>query len=201
MRMRTFAPPALLALITALTLGGCSNDGDSGSADNTAAATQTNTATGGSTAGDDPAATSAQEAGIEPSRLPDPHASFDIPGSVTGDDQAVLKTDVYGLWRDGQTVTLIASFTPQTSSTERQNLFSWLGNNSLSASLVDTTNLRRHGVLGPIGNRLQTSPTGAQFGDGQTLYFYAVFAAPPEDVTTMNVLFDGLPAITEVPVR
>ena len=37
---------------------------------------------------------------------------------------------------------------------------------------------------------------------GQPMFVYAVFAAPPADVTKINVLFaDSIPALTDVPIQ
>ena len=62
-------------------------------------------------------------------------------------------------------------------------------------------NLNKHGVLGGI-NGAVTNHQGGRFMPGETFYAYASFAAPPADVTTMDVMMvEGAPLATGVEIR
>ncbi|PRX96999.1 hypothetical protein [Allonocardiopsis opalescens] len=70
----------------------------------------------------------------------------------------------------------------------------------LAVSLIDTVNLNRHVVVAD-GNQtpLRTPPdTALEYGRPTTLSY--TFAAPPEDVTDMDVYIGGFPPFTDVPV-
>lgn len=225
--MRVFSLPAssspvgrvlrviALAVAAALALSACSGDDGAATDDSTATVQKSvEPADGGTTqpgttepesdtgtATDDVTSQSAAQAGVDPTQLGDPIATAERPAQDDDDPEAMLRYDVYGLWRSGETVTLIAGVTPQTSSDQQQNLFGWTGSSSHDIVLIDTVNLRRHDILGQDATRAVTGAASGSFGNGQTMYLYAVFAAPPQDVTTMNILMGGLPAITDVPLQ
>src|SRR5699024_2291861 len=63
-------------------------------------------------------------------------------------------------------------------------------------------NLTKHTVLHNGAETAQTSSQGAELRPGQTLHGYAMFAAPPEDVTAMDVmLVAGATPATGVEIR
>src|SRR5699024_11792075 len=78
-------------------------------------------------------------------------------------------------------------FTVNSSSTEEDWLYGYLGDSSWSPSLVDSQNLRKHSVLKKSINRAQTAVQGPEFTPGETYYAFAVFAAPPPDVDEVEV--------------
>jgi hypothetical protein len=110
--------------------------------------------------------------------------------------------DVLALKRKDKLLILTAAVTPKNSLAEPQSLFRVLGNHSWFPKLIDTTNLKQYAVVRSGGSRLATSDLGVEAASGQPMFVYAVFAAPPADVTSINVLFaDGIPALTDVPIQ
>ena len=216
-RHRARAAAAVLA--AALVLTGCSGD-DTGGAGEPTAAEQTATDEAGTdeTVTDEPAdaetdpaqatdpgeAESAAEAGIEPHELGEPFASVDTAANMPDDPEATLTYDVFELQRDGDVVTFAARLTVNSDSTGSNNLASIMGvgsNFSIGVSLIDTVNMRRHAIVQAGSDRLSSTPLAMSMSGGQSRYISGIFAAPPEDVTTMTVLIDGIPAIPNVPIR
>lgn len=219
---------AALALAAALTVTACSSDdaetapppteqttqddttdGD-GVADDTAAESD-NGAEDSTDEPDDPAtaetddpaeAESAAEAGVDPVELGDPVATFEVGAHDIADPDAAMVAEVYPLQREGDVVTLVMRWTLRAEPTERGVFRGLLGEASgLGAvTLVDPVNLRQHSVVEAGGSRLMSGSLTFYQG-GQSRYWSAVFAAPPEDVTAMTLLFPVLPAIPDVPIR
>lgn len=143
-----------------------------------------------------------QAAGVDPSSLGDPIASAEAPAIVDGDPEATMTVNLYSLTRSGETVVAVYSFQVHSTQTDHEDwLYGYLGDQGWHPYLIDTTNLNRHDVMTGAGSA-QTAYQGAEFRPGQTFYAYAVFAAPPADVTTMDAsIADGVPMATEVPLR
>ncbi|MFT3860820.1 hypothetical protein [Micropruina sp.] len=132
--------------------------------------------------------------------IPAPIASATVAASVEGDPDAKLTINLHQLRRSGKV--MIATFSFQVTSTqdEPSSLFDYLDSLLWQPYVVDTANLKRHDVLTGGGSRALTSHL-SKFAPGQTLYAYAMFAAPPEAVTTVNVqMLDGAPTATNVPI-
>ena len=139
-------------------------------------------------------------------KLGDPVATAEIPALVDGDPAATMTVNLYGLKRDGKTVVGTYSFTVNTTAPDPKavSLFSVLGDMIWFPYLVDSENLNKHLPLGGK-QRLAMALTDSTFlkvTPGATLYGYAVFAAPPEDVDTMDaVIAEGAPMATDVELR
>ena len=166
---------------------------------------------GGAGSGGDPQDTvedeDAQAAGVDLSDVGEPIASAEVPATVEGDPEATMTVSLYSLTRRDSTLVAIYSFRVEASaaaSTDPRWIYHYLGSTGWDPYAIDTTNLTKHGVLkGGNGlNEAQTAHQGTKFRPGQTFYAYAMFAAPPEDVTTMDVLLvEGAPLATEVEIR
>lgn len=148
---------------------------------------------------------SARAAGIDLTTLPAPIASGRLPARVSDDPDATIEIALYSLRRTGKVVTATFSFRVHSAGDRAGEalLFGYLGGEIWTPYLVDTVNLRRHGVLTADDVAAQTSSNlrGQRFRPGQTLYAYAMFAAPPTDVTTVDVqLASGLPTAVGVPI-
>ncbi|MDO5661159.1 MAG: hypothetical protein Q4G40_00560 [Brachybacterium sp.] len=144
----------------------------------------------------------AEEAGIDVQALGDPVATVEIPAAVEGDPEATLTAELYPLERRGDTVlaTVAFSVTSEMSSDDRW-LYHYLGDRRWTPHAIDTVNLRKHEVMGGRGGAqlAQTDSQGAKFRPGETFYAYAVFAAPPADVETMDVMVvEGAPLVKDV---
>lgn len=140
-------------------------------------------------------------AGVDPSTVGDPIASAEVPAIVKGDPEATMTVNLHSLTRSGETVVGVYSFqVHSTQSDEEHDLWDYF-QAGWHPFLIDTKNLNRHDVMTGDGPA-QTAYQGASFRPGQTFYAFAVFAAPPADVTTMDAsLADGAPMATEVPLR
>ena len=207
---------AALALSTVLTLSACSGDEPatfepatqgSGTVQDTADDAADATAPG--EGADDSQASVSQEsaaaAGIDLNELGAPIATATVPAVVQGDADATIEVSLYSLKREGDVLFGTFSFTVTADGVQEPDwLYSYLGEHAWKPYLIDTTNLTRHDVLSDdIGvTRAQTDVQGNEFLPGQTLYAYAGFAVPPEDVSTVTVqLIDGAPAVTGIEIQ
>lgn len=150
--------------------------------------------------GSNGSAQSARQAGVNPAELEDPIASVDAPISLDNDPEATLKIDVYELRREGELLYLTASFTPTNRLAESQRLFDLLGSQSWSPTLIDPMNLTRYSVVTASGS-LKSNDTGVEAVSGEQRFVYAIFAAPPEHVDALDVIFaEGVPMMSQVPL-
>lgn len=147
-------------------------------------------------------AESAAEAGIDPHALGDPVGTYEVGAAGTQDPDATMRAEIFPLQREGDIVTLVTRWTLDAQESESGSFRALLGQASGlgTVSLVDPVNLRHHRVV-EAGGRALASPTLDTYKGGGSRYWSAVFAAPPEDVTSMTVLFPGLPAVPDVPIR
>lgn len=113
-----------------------------------------------------------------------------------------MTLDILGLQRSGELVVLSYAFTVDSTSTRPQRLWDWVGGTWVEPRLVDGAEMKLHEVVRAGSQRLATDSAGSpRFGAGETFYGYAVFAAPPESTTTMDILFDGAPGLTNIPIQ
>ena len=194
MRTATTGRLAGALLVVVLTLGGCSlaSRDDSGGGSQSSQTSQEQ----------DVEKDSAREAGIDWTDPPKPIATVTIPGAASGGAQAELKLDLLTVTRRDKVVLVNYAVTPTRAGEEDMNLYSWLGNQSPRPRLVDTKNLKLYAPLGEGDTSMQTEAIGPRFSSGQTLYGYAMFSAPPEDVTHVDVaLIDSAPAFPGVEIQ
>ncbi len=145
-------------------------------------------------------ASSAAQAGVDLTNLPAPIASATMAAKVEGDPNAKLTIDLHSLRRTGKVVTATFSFQVTSTTDQPSSLFRFMSDRSWWPYLVDTQNFKRHDVVVGGGTRAKTDDL-SRFAPGQTLYAYAMFAAPPEDVTAVDVqMIDGAPTATNVPI-
>lgn len=152
---------------------------------------------------DDTAGESAAAAGVDLTTLGEPVATAEIPANVEGDSEATMTVELFGLEKQGETVVATFAFTVNSTSQsdEHRYLYHYLGNSGWHPYAIDTVNLNKHGVLGGA-KRGQTDYQGMRFKPGQTFYAYASFAAPPADVTTMDVMMvEGAPIASGMEIR
>ena len=152
----------------------------------------------------DVTARSAAAAGVDLAAVGDPIGTTTVPAVVEGDNAATMDVSLYSLTRDGETVVAVYSFhvNSETGADTAKALYHYLGNRRWTPHLIDTTNLTRHDVLAGGTTQAMTDSQRAHFRPGQTLFAYAAFAAPPEDVDTMTAsVVDGGAVVQEVPVQ
>jgi hypothetical protein len=176
--------------------GGGTGDSGSGASDGGGA---------GSADGSDVVADDSAPAGVDLTARGEPVATAKVPAVVEDDPDATMTVALYGLERQGDTVVATYSFTVHSKTSDGDSwIYDYLGGTGWEPYAIDTENLNKHGVLKDKDgtNEAKTDDQGQKFRPGQTMAAHAVFAAPPEDVKTMDVmLVDGAPLATEVPIR
>jgi hypothetical protein len=149
-----------------------------------------------------PATASATEAPPQESR-----AIASRQADVSGGGQhGKARVDILGLKRQGRTLSLNWAITALDG---KVNVHNGLGTGPLdmtvsAVSLIDPVNAKRYRVArnGTDQNaQCVCSGTQGQFLEkGQTSTLYAVFAAPPADVTKINIEMPMIGVLTDVPI-
>ncbi|MEU8305755.1 hypothetical protein AB0C84_19540 [Actinomadura sp. NPDC048955] len=117
---------------------------------------------------------------------------------------AKIDIALMGLKAKGQLATLTAQLTPHVpvGDTVRLNAYRLNGEHGLGTSLIDAVNLKRYVVVkDSAGKELQTDEIFTHMTNGQTTPFYFTFAAPPENVKTVDVQIGTWPTFRDVPVQ
>jgi hypothetical protein len=201
MKLRFFVV-ALLALVLAIFAAGCGGDDDGGDGQDQAAtpeATAEATAEGQATAtatataeGDEPAAEGAVPAAIaEQKGL-----------KARGAKETTVDIAVTGLKVDGELATLSLAFTMYGSEDTSDSLFELNGGYRLFVTLVDPVNLKRYMVVTDSDGRELQSDASETYvpQDGTTTAQYT-FAAPPPNVTEIDVAVGDWPIFRDVPIE
>ncbi|MCP2336647.1 hypothetical protein [Actinomadura rupiterrae] len=104
---------------------------------------------------------------------------------------------------DGRLATLIAQFTPHVPNPSSSlSLFSLNGHNGIDPALIDPVNLKRYVVVKDSGgHELQTSEIFATLANEQPTQVFFTFAAPPENVKSVNVQLGTWPTFRAIPVE
>lgn len=203
MRARILSASTAVAVAVALALTACSSEEKEGPGDQGAsspAASASPSPTGSASA--DPEENGSAAAGVGLEALANPVATVEAKTGMEDDPEGTVKVDILGLKRKDKLLILTAAVTPKTSLAERQNLFEVLGDRSWFPTLVDTANLKQYSVVRSGGSRLSSGDLSVEAASGQPMFVYAAFAAPPADVTSINVLFaDSIPVLTDVPIQ
>jgi hypothetical protein len=183
--------------VTAVALTGCgvipgsqrSGGGESGQAQQTTARTETTTATTAPAAPQQTEVIASREA-----------------STTSGGQSGKARVDITGLKRQGRTATLTWTVTALDG---KVNLHNGMGTATLDmtvsgVSLIDPVNAKRYRVARngtSADSECVCSKTQGQFlENGATSSLYAVFAAPPADVTKINVEMPMIGVLTDVPI-
>ncbi|MCA5892064.1 hypothetical protein LEP48_01695 [Isoptericola sp. NEAU-Y5] len=127
--------------------------------------------------------------------FPDPDdvvadATFTVPG--TKDE---VRVGIESLTVRGETTELRLVFTPQYDDGDAISVFSMLGETSGGLDLIDRENLKEYRT------GYTTDYVGAKAARGESVGFQAYFAAPEDDITTIDVkLHDSWPVFEDVPL-
>jgi hypothetical protein len=192
----------VLALSGALALGGCGG-GDDGDDSGGAAATPTATSE----------APAEETATPTPTETPDPAtvegAPEDAQATQTvkarGARNTTIDLAVLGLEVQGKLATLTLSFTvhnPEAAPDADYSLYDLNGEEALLVSLIDPVNLRRYNVVkDSSGEELQSGyiQTRAALDVPETARY--TYAAPPPDVTKIDVSVGDWPTFRDVPIQ
>jgi hypothetical protein len=189
-------------------LAGCSGSSSGASGGATSAGSGTGSASagaasGGTTPSADPTANGAVAAGIDPANPGTPVASAVLPAPMQQDPKATLKLDILGLKRKDKLLVMTAIITPTNTLAEPQLLYYLLDTHSWRPALIDSTNLKLYSpVRSASSGVLITNVTSVRAAAGSPLFLYAVFSAPPPEITKINVQFqDTMPLLNDVPVQ
>jgi hypothetical protein len=187
--------PLAAVLAGALLLTACSGSSDDDPAPSSASESESATS-GSSEAGsapedESPLGQAARVAGVDPANPPEPIASTTMPAGGPGEqaNDTSLRVDLIVLRRQDNILILTVAFTPEGEGDTAAPYYGWTGTR-YEPAIIDGVNLKKHEVVTATsagGVQTATGPTSTRFGFGETFYTYAVFAAPPEDVTTVTV--------------
>jgi len=113
---------------------------------------------------------------------------------------------VHSLKRRGKLVDLVFSITPHVPPgvqfDDELSPFDILGDQSFNVTLIDTVNVKRHVVVKDSeGKELKPDDVWTETRIDQPLVLTYTFAAPPENVTTMDVHIANWAPFTDVPVE
>lgn len=134
------------------------------------------------------------QSGGNAGNYPEPILTTKCPATVEDDPGATFTVNLHQLKKEGETVTIYVSFTLNSTTKKTENMWTLNNRSNWHPHLVDTKNMRLHEPLTSknhgakaLTDLFETSMTG-----GDTVYAFATFAAPPADVTHMDVsIIDG----------
>lgn len=220
---RTLATVALAAL-TAATLTACGDDEpaefeaeqetvEQETEGSTGPATDDKEQTAGDEQAEDKATDEAEEgatSGTEPAgnalNTPDnavETVTFEIPGADER-DEATVTVGLHGLRVEGEVMVLELSFTPEFRNDDELSLYHMFGRRLMLPVLNDRENLKQYTVLGAVGGSdgwaTSNSGRGPRVGSGQSLQYWAHFAAPEDDIDSIHVAF-GLVEFADVAIE
>ncbi|MEZ7129421.1 lipoprotein [Nonomuraea sp. AD125B] len=124
----------------------------------------------------------------------------------SGDMYGEARVDLTGLKRQGRTATLTWVVTALDG---KVNVHNGLGTGTLDftvsgVALIDPVNAKRYRVArngtGADAECVCSGTQGQFLEKGEASTLYAVFAAPPADVSTINVEMPGIGVFTDVPI-
>jgi hypothetical protein len=121
-------------------------------------------------------------------------------------EKATLEIAVHSLKRRGKLADLVISLTPRVPEgvqvDEKLSPFEINGRNVFRVYLIDTVNLKRHMVVRDANRRLlEPDEVFTSIRIGQRAMLTYTFAAPPENVTKMDVHVGNFPPFTDVPLE
>jgi hypothetical protein len=189
-----------------LIAGGCGgDDGDSGSERQNQAANPTRT----------PTATAESEQTATPTPTAEGTASPEggaVEGALAeqtglkarGARETTVDIAVTGLEVDGELATLSLAFTmhePEAPEDTSYSLYDLNGQQPLYVTLVDPVNLKRYNVVqDSSGQKLETGAVETDVPIDSSTTAHYTFAAPPPDVTEIDVSVGDWPTFRDIPI-
>jgi len=194
----------VIALCGALSLAGCGggdDDGDGDSADRAATPTATE-------APEESGATGGPEETATPSATAEGETEATLAEQTVkarGEGEATVDIAVTGLQVDGELATLTLSFTPhdpEAAPDTEYSLHDLNGENALFVTLLDSVNLKRYQVVeDSAGNALESRDSLTRTSLDAPVTAQYTFAAPPADVTEIDVSVGDWPTFRDVPIE
>lgn len=140
------------------------------------------------------------KAGFDNATKPVVKGTFDSPAA----QGAKVDIAIMGLRTKGRLATLNVQFTPHVPAggPDRINAYGLNGEHGLGTSLIDPVNLKRYVVVKDSGGKeLETDDIFTNMTNDQATPFYFTFAAPPENVKTVDVQIGSWPTFRDIPVE
>ncbi|MEU8343084.1 hypothetical protein AB0C74_15420 [Spirillospora sp. NPDC048832] len=142
----------------------------------------------------------AGEAGFDDTAKPVTQGTFDSPAAAGAKvDIAIMR-----LKAKGKLATLTVRFTPHVpgASAGRINAYGLNGDRGLDTSLIDPVNLKRYVVVKDSGGQeLESDDIFTHMTNDQPTSHYFTFAAPPENVKSIDVQIGNWPTFRNIPVE
>jgi len=124
-------------------------------------------------------------------------ATFDSPAAPG----AKVEIGVVELRVTGRLAQLTLSITPRVPGSEDTTVYYLTGSSEPNVSLIDTVNLKRYVVVKDTsGKLLQPDYIATRLTNGRPNVQTYMFAAPPENVRTVDMTFGQWPPFRDVPV-
>ena len=158
----------------------------------------------GCSIGDDPASASGGggggKASFDEASKPLVKGTFDSPAARG----AKVDIAILGLRVKGRLATLGVQIVPNVPGAEdgRINPYGLNGERGLDTSLIDPVNLKRYVVVSDsAGNELESDDIFTHLSNGQPTNLSYTFAAPPENVKSIDVQIGSWPMFRNIPVE
>lgn len=179
-------------LLLAAGLSGCSTHGDESSG-------------GGSAPSHGPApsrdsAPSHGPASHDNAAKPVVKGTFDSPAAKG----ATVDIAIMGLRAKGKLATLTVQLTPHLPATDKRRINAYVlnGEHRLGTSLIDPVNLKRYLVVEDSDHgKMETDDIFTNMTNDQAAPFSFTFAAPPENVKSIDVQIGSWPMFRDIPVE
>lgn len=199
--MRHAGGTIVIALCGAvLSLWGCGGGDD---ADSTADRTATPATTSAAEETGTPTPAPTAEGGTEEVETGDAVAEQTV--KARGARETTIDMAVMGLQVDGELATLTVSFTvhdPEAAPDDDYSLYELNDQQPLYVTLLDPVNLKRYQVVKDSdGNALQSGAVETHVPLDASATAQYTFAAPPADVTEIDVAVGDWPAFRDVPIE
>ncbi|MEW2352541.1 hypothetical protein [Spirillospora sp. NPDC029432] len=138
--------------------------------------------------------------GVDATGKPVAAGTFDTPVA----EGAKVEIAVMGLRVRGKLATLTMRLTPRLPATTEQtpNPYELNGRDGLDTALIDPVNLKRYVVVkDSAGNELQTDYITVDTRNNQPSLHTYTFAAPPENVKSLDLQYGSWPTFRNIPVE
>ncbi|MFA1545081.1 hypothetical protein [Actinomadura chokoriensis] len=140
------------------------------------------------------------QAGFDNAAKPVVAGTFDSPMA----EGAKVDIAIMGLRVRGELATLTVQLTPRFPGVapDRINAYRLNGEHGLGTSLIDPVNLKRYVVVKDSGGKeLETDDIFVKMTNNQATPFYYTFAAPPENVKSVDLQIGSWPTFRSIPVE
>jgi len=136
--------------------------------------------------------------------VPGPEEAVEIITYELPDEDLEVTVGLHSLQVDGEVMRLDLSFTPDGRPNETYHINAMNRSSRMYPVLNDRENLKQYSLLRSSGTvwATDTSPFGTEVANGQTLMYYGYYAAPEDDIETLDIaVIDGLVEFTDAQIQ